>query len=181
MTAQSKPRTSWFILGGGLLVILPLLFILARGFSFNPRQINSPLIDQPAPSFELPRLTDSSRLVTVESLRGKPVVLNFWATWCVSCPREHPWLVRLARKFGDDVQFVGVAYEERNEAIQAWLDRNGGGAYPTLVDINGKAAIAFGVYGVPETYVIDAEGVIRHKHTGPIHVDRLVDQLEELL
>ena len=182
MTEQAQAaKTSWGILAIGLLLVLPLIFILARGFSFDPRRIESPLIDQPAPSFALPALTDNDRLVTSESLRGKPVVLNFWATWCVSCPEEHPWLVRLARKFGDDVQFVGVAYEEKNEAIQAWLDRNGGSAFPTLVDINGKAAIAYGVYGVPETYVIDRDGVVRHKHTGPIHVDRLVQQLEELL
>ena len=182
MTEQSQtPKTSWGILAVGLVLVLPLLFVLARGFSFDPRHIESPLIDQPAPDFDLPTLTNNARLVTSDSLRGKPVVLNFWATWCVSCPEEHPWLVRLARKFGDDVQFIGVAYEEKNEEIQSWLDRNGGSAYPTLVDINGKAAIAYGVYGVPETYVIDSEGVVRHKHTGPIHVDRLVEQLEELL
>ena len=179
--SEPRPKVNWVIVGSGLLLVLPLLFFLARGFSFDPRKIDSPLIDQPAPAFELPKLADNDQLVSLQSLQGKPVVLNFWATWCVSCPTEHPWLVRMARKYGDDVQFVGVAYEERNEEIQAWLDRNGGSAYPTLVDINGKAAIAFGVYGVPETYVIDPGGIIRHKHTGPVHVERLMDQIEELL
>lgn len=181
------PRTSWTIIVVGLLLVLPLLFILARGFSFDPRRIDSPLVGQPAPAFELPVLNDEGELVSLESLRGKPVLLNFWATWCVSCPQEHPWLVQLARKHGTDIQFVGVAYEEKSAEIQSWLDTNGGSAYPTLIDINGKAAIAFGVYGVPETYVIDSDGVIRDKVTGPVadrrgpvHIARLERWFEEL-
>ena len=187
MTDPTPNKISWPILLVGMLMVLPLLVVLARGFSFDPRKIDSPLIDQPAPAFELPRLDDNSELVSLESLQGKPVLLNFWATWCVSCPQEHPWLVALERKHGDDVQFVGIAYEEKNSEIQGWLDRNGGATFPTLVDINGKAAIAFGVYGVPETYIIDSQGVVRDKITGPvadrrgpIHVARLERWFEEL-
>ncbi len=187
MSEPTPNKISWPILVVGMLVVIPLLLVLARGFSFDPRRIDSPLIGEPAPAFELPRLDDGSKLVSLESLRGKPVLVNFWATWCVSCPDEHPWLVELAREHGDDVQFVGIAYEEKNAEIEAWLARHGGEAYPTLVDINGKAAIAFGVYGVPETYLIDSEGIIRDKITGPvadrrgpIHLARLQGWFEEL-
>jgi len=89
--------------------------------------------------------------------------------------------VDLARRYSGRVQFVGIAYNDKNDRIQAWLDRHGGATYPTLIDINGKAAIAYGVYGVPETYVIDAAGVIRFKHTGMINPQELGRQLEEVL
>lgn len=179
-TAPPARRVNKKILYGGLLVLAPILWVFIRGFSLNPNVIDSPLIDQPAPTFELPRLTDG-QMVSIDQLRGKPVVLNFWATWCQSCPYEHPYLVRISQTFGSNVQFVGVAYYDKNDAISSWLRRNGGSVYPTLVDIGGKAAIAYGVYGVPETYVIDRDGTVRFKHTGPIDPNQLVQQLESLL
>ena len=179
MSAQ-KARVHWPLLVGGLVSIAAVVAMPAAGFGLNPNFIDSPLIDKPAPAFELPDL-DSGALVDRASLEGKPTVINFWATWCASCPMEHPQLVRVAREFEGRATFVGVAYNDKNAAISAWLRRNGGAAYPTLVDVNGKAAIAYGVYGVPETYVLDRNGVVRFKHTGPINPMALRQQLQGLL
>ncbi|MCP4868462.1 MAG: redoxin domain-containing protein [Proteobacteria bacterium] len=165
----------------GLLVVVPLLMVLLRAFSLSPPgYIESPLLEQAAPAFELPGLDDGA-LVTLDKYKGQPVVLNFWATWCASCPMEHPWLVRISDRFQGKAQFVGVAYNDKNEALKAWLAQHGGNAFPTLVDINGKVALAYGLYGVPETFVIDKDGVIRFKHVGPINPDLLVQQIESLL
>lgn len=174
-------RRSTLAIGIGLLIVVPLLMVLLRAFSLSPPgYIESPLLSQPAPAFALPALTDGE-LVTLEAYKGQPVVLNFWATWCASCPLEHPWLVRLSDRFDGRAQFVGVAYNDKNETLKAWLARNGGDSFPTLVDINGKVALAYGLYGVPETFVIDKNGVIRFKHVGPINPELLVDQIESLL
>jgi cytochrome c biogenesis protein CcmG/thiol:disulfide interchange protein DsbE len=173
-------KIHWPVLIGGLGAIAVVVAMLASGFGHDPKFIDSPLIGKPAPAFELPRLDDGA-MVNRESLQGRPAVINFWATWCASCPMEHPLLVRAAREFGDDVEFVGVAYNDKNSAITAWLRRNGGAAFPTLVDVNGKAAIAYGVYGVPETFVLDKDGVVRFKHTGPIDPRALRQQLRGLM
>ena len=173
-------RPSWLILGPGLLLVLAVVSVLAKGLYLDPHEIRSPLIDKPAPSFELPRLSDATPVRTSD-LRGKPSVLNFWATWCDSCEIEHPMLVDLHRSYGDRVQFLSIVYNDKNELIEAWLKRHGGGTFTTLIDINGKAAIAYGVYGVPETYVLDRDGIIRHKHTGLLNPQELRVQLEGLL
>jgi cytochrome c biogenesis protein CcmG/thiol:disulfide interchange protein DsbE len=105
-------------------------------------------------------------LVALDSLRGKPVVINFWATWCVPCFQEHPALTEAARSF-PDVQFLGIVYEDDEALTQQFL-RERGSAYPTLMDKEGRAAIAFGVFGVPETFFIDAGGRIVEKFVGPL-------------
>ncbi len=176
----SKQRVHWPMLITGLVVIVGTVLFFGRTFEFQQGVIASPLIDQAAPDFELPRLGDDV-LVGRASLQGQPTVINFWATWCASCPMEHPLLVRLAREFEGRVTFVGIAYNDKNDAISAWLNKHGGATYPTLVDVNGKAAIAYGVYGVPETYVLDRDGVVRFKHTGPIDPRAVRAQLEGLL
>ena len=163
----------------GLAVVSPLILILALGFGRDPNVMDKPLNGKQAPDFELPRLVDG-KLTGLDDLKGKPLVVNFWATWCRPCAQEHPNLVQAARQWGEDVQFVGIVYQDKNEAVNAWLDRNGGKAYPTLIDINAKAAIAYGVYGVPETYFIGADGVIRDKHVGPIPWPVLAEQVRKL-
>ncbi len=175
-----RRKLHWGVLLAGLLPIGVLVAVLGRGFSLDPGYIASPLIDQPAPDFELPRLSDGA-MISRESLEGRPAVVNFWATWCASCPQEHPLLVRGAAEYAGRAAFVGVAYNDKNEAINGWLKRHGGATFPTLVDVNGKAAIAYGVYGVPETYVIDSAGTVRFKHTGPIYLPLLRKQLDSLL
>ena len=178
--SQPKTRVHWPMLITGLVLITLMVVFFKNTFSFDPNRIDSPLIDQVAPAFELPRLGDGV-LVDRGSLEGKPTVINFWATWCASCPMEHPLLVRAAKEFEGRATFVGIAYNDKNAAISSWLRRNGGEAYPTLVDVNGKAAIAYGVYGVPETYVLDRDGIVRYKHTGPINPRALYQQLMGLL
>lgn len=174
-----SPKLSGKALGIGLLVVLPLLALLAFGFGRDPHVMDKPLVGKQAPSFSLPRLADGAQ-VQLSDLTGKPMVVNFWATWCVPCAQEHPNLVEAARRWGDDVQFVGIVYQDKNEAVEAWLDRHGGRAYPTLIDVNAKAAIAYGVYGVPETYFIGPDGVILDKHVGPIPWPVLQDQVAKL-
>jgi len=163
----------------GLALVAPLIGLLGWGFTSDPHSMDKPLVGKQAPSFTLPRLADGADIGS-ETLLGKPVVVNFWATWCVPCAQEHPNLVEAAKRWGDDVQFVGIVYQDKNEAVEAWLDRHGGRAYPTLIDVNAKAAIAYGVYGVPETYFIGADGVIRDKHVGPIPWPVLAEQVGKL-
>ena len=168
---------NWKILLGGLALVVPLLVILALGFGQDPHEFDSPLIGKPAPDFTLSTLDGVE--VQLSSLKGKPVVLNFWATWCVPCRQEHPALLSAAARNGDRVQFYGVVYQDEPAKIEVWLDKHGKG-YPTLVDEGSRAAIAFGVYGVPETYVIDAQGIIRNKFVGPVDPGTLSQQLEAL-
>lgn len=166
------------LVAGGLLTI-PLVVVLAIGFQHDPRQIDSPLVGKPAPEFSLLPV-EGTDPVSLTALRGKPAVVNFWATWCVPCKQEHPALVQVARMFGDKVSFLGVVYQDEPARIRTWLGQSGS-AYPTLVDEGSRAAIAFGVYGVPETFVVDAAGTIVHKFTGPVDPNELVDLLNGLL
>lgn len=163
------------VLALGAIVVVPLVAVLAVGFQHDPHSIASPLVGRPAPAFSLTTLEGAT--LATEALQGKPVVVNFWATWCVPCVSEHPLMLQIARRYGDKVQFVGIVYQDEPAAISAWLDRHGAG-YPTLIDEGGRAAIAYGVYGVPETFVIDPSGVIAEKFTGPINPDSLVAILD---
>ncbi len=150
----------------GLLVILPLLGILFYALGKDPTKIRSPLIGKAAPEFTLRDVT-TGEIVSLESTRGKPMVVNFWATWCVPCYAEHPNLVAAARQYGDQVLFLGVVYEDEEDAINRFLKQYGR-SYPVLQDLDGRAAIAYGVYGVPETFFIDPSGQIVAKHEGPL-------------
>ena len=159
----------------GLAVVAPLVAVLVLNLGRDPHVIGSPLVGRAAPDFTLTPL-DGGEAVTLASLRGKPVVLNFWATWCVPCFEEHPVLVSTARRLGDRARFVGVIYEDGEEQVKAFLARQGG-AYPSLMDPGSRTAIAFGVFGVPETYFIDAEGKIAAKQIGPLDEQTLAQKL----
>lgn len=166
----------WF---GGLAVSAPLVLVLALGFQNDPHQIDSPLIGRPAPDFTLSPI-DGSAPVRLSDQRGRPAVVNFWATWCVPCKTEHRTLVAVARRMAGKVNFFGVVYQDEPAKIQAWLDRMGN-AYPQLLDTGSKAAIAYGVYGVPETYIVDESGVVTYKFTGPVEAGALMEQLSALV
>jgi cytochrome c biogenesis protein CcmG/thiol:disulfide interchange protein DsbE len=166
----------WF---GGIAVVAPLVLVLALGFQNDPHQIDSPLVGKPAPDFNLTPF-DGGAPVRLSEQRGKPAVINFWATWCVPCKTEHPVLVAVARRLAGKANFFGVVYQDEPVKIAAWLGKMGGG-YPQLLDVGSKAAIAYGVYGVPETYIVDSNGVITYKFTGPVDAASLLQQLSPMV
>jgi cytochrome c biogenesis protein CcmG/thiol:disulfide interchange protein DsbE len=165
------------LLVGGL-VSLPLLVFLAISFRFDPRQIDSPLIGKQAPGFVLQDLEGNE--VNLEALRGKPVLLNFWATWCQPCIVEHPVLQAGARRYRDRVHFLGVIYQDETDAIRRFIRQRGSWGR-SLVDPDVKVGIAYGVYGAPETFFIDSSGIVVEKVTGPVSPARLDQILGALL
>ena len=167
----------WFLIP--LAAFLALAVMLAVGLKLDPREVPSPLIDKPAPKFALQRLDDAARTIRLDDMRGKVWVLNVWASWCVACREEHPLLVEFARK--RVVPIYGLNYKDQREDASAWLARFGNPYDASLFDDDGRVGIDFGVYGVPETFVIDQNGVIRLKHIGPITPDVLATKIEPLL
>ena len=163
----------------GILVAAALVGLLFMGLGTNPNEIRSPLIGKAAPSFAL-REVGTGNTVDVAQLRGKPVVINFWATWCGPCWEEHPVLVANARMLQPQVQFLGVVFQDEEQKILSFLQQRGSG-YPTVVDDKGKTAIAYGVGGVPETFFLDANGVIRAKYSGPMDADTLRANLQKVM
>ncbi len=153
------------VLLAGLVLAGALVFILFAGLGRDPQAIDSPLVGRTAPPFTL-REVGTGRAVSLDQLRGRPVVLNFWATWCGPCFEEHPTLVAAARAT-PNAQFIGVVFQDSEAKIQQFLDERGR-AYPTVIDDAGKTAIAYGVGGVPETFFLDATGTIVAKHNGPL-------------
>ncbi len=149
-----------------LLLFVVLAVFLAIGLKLNPRDIPSPLIDQPAPAFSLPVLTKPEQKLSQQDLLGKVWMLNVWASWCVSCRSEHPVLNQLARL--NVVTIVGLNYKDEPQAARQWLRQLGNPYTVSIMDIEGRTGIDYGVYGVPETFVIDKKGVIRYKFTGPV-------------
>ena len=162
----------------GLLIGAVLFGILYAGLGKDPSIIRSPLIGKPAPAFAL-REAGTNRTVDVSQFKGKPVIINFWATWCAPCWQEHPVLVENARTM-PDVQFLGVVFQDTEDKILGFLNQRGS-SYPTVVDNAGKTAIAYGVGGVPETYFVDANGIIRAKYSGPMTPDILRANLQKAM
>lgn len=149
-----------------LIIFVVLAIFLAIGLNLNPREIPSPFIDKPAPAFNLSTLEDPSRTLSTDDLKGRVWLLNVWASWCVSCRAEHPVLNRLAeRKLA---VIIGLNYKDEPDAAKDWLARLGNPYDVSVLDMEGFTGIDWGVYGVPETFVIDKQGVVRYKHTGPV-------------
>ena len=159
-------RVNPWVLGAGLAVVVPLLAILVMNLGRDPHSIRSPLVGRAAPPFSLAPVGGGAP-VSLASLRGRPVVINFWATWCVPCFEEHAALTAASRTFRE-VQFLGVVYEDDEARTQAFLAQRGS-SYPALMDPEGRSAIAYGVFGVPETFFIDGEGQIVDKYVGPLN------------
>lgn len=158
-----------FLLPLGVFIVLVAL--LAVGLTLNPREVPSPLIGKPAPDFTVPQLHDAGKTFSPQEMRGKVWLLNVWASWCVSCREEHPLLVELAKTGA--LPIVGLDYKDKREDGQRWLARFGNPYQLTAYDADGRVGIDYGVYGVPETYLIDKAGIIRYKQIGPITPDAL--------
>ncbi len=179
-------RFVWPLVGFAILVVL-----LAVGLNLNPREVPSPLIGKPAPDFTLPKLGSEespgkTETFSPQQMKGKVWLLNVWSTWCVSCRQEHPMLVEMAKNKA--VTLIGFNYKEirgdagydiakidpqsekamASERANAWLRRHGDPYALSVLDLDGRVGIDYGVYGVPETYIIDKAGIIRFKHIGPI-------------
>ena len=162
-----------------LLLFVGLALMLASGLKLNPKEVPSPLIGKPAPAFTLTRLDDARISIQRDDLLGKVWVLNVWASWCVACREEHPLLVDFARR--KTVPVYGLNYKDKRADGQRWLAQFGNPYDASLFDSDGKVGIDFGVYGVPETFIIDKQGVIRFKHIGPVTPAVLKDRIEPLL
>lgn len=160
-----------------LVVFLVLAGFLAVGLQRDPREVPSPLVNKQAPEFSLPLLEDPGVQRTLQEMKGKVWVANFFASWCVPCLAEHPLVTELARS----TTVVGINYKDKQEDATRWLARNGNSYAMVLVDREGKVGLDYGVYGVPESYVIDKEGVIRYKQIGPITPQALQEVLLPLL
>ena len=157
-------------------VIFAFLFI---GLFRDPREVPSPLIGKPAPAFALAKLHHPDETLRTADMRGQVWLLNVWASWCVSCRVEHPLLVELGK--AKLVPVVGLQYKDKREDGLAWLATNGDPYTMSIVDLDGRVGIDFGVYGVPETFVIDKAGVIRYKQIGPITAEALNEKILPLV
>jgi cytochrome c biogenesis protein CcmG/thiol:disulfide interchange protein DsbE len=149
-----------------LVVLVLLLGVFTVGLFRDPRLVPSPLIGKPAPAFDLPVVDGSPQHMTEADLRGAPVLVNFFASWCVGCQEEHPYLMQLAQSSG--ARFIGIDYKDDESDLRPWLQRRGNPYARVLSDLEGKAGIDWGVYGVPETFVLDAKGTIVYKQVGPM-------------
>ena len=162
-----------------LLLFAVLVGFLARGLSLKPHEIPSPLIDKPAPAFSLPTLDAPDQKLSAQDLRGQVWILNVWASWCVACRIEHPLLVEFSRT--GTVPIYGLNYKDKRDDAIGWLTKFGNPYTRSLSDAEGLVGIDFGVYGVPETFVIDKTGVIRYKQIGPVTPEVLRDEILPLV
>jgi len=152
-----------------LVIFIVLAVFLAIGLTRDPHELKSVLINKPAPTFRLPQLKAADKMISNEDMRGKVWLLNVWASWCIACREEHPYLLEYAKS--GVVPIYGLNYKDRREDALATLDELGDPYTVSAVDLDGRVGIDFGVYGAPETYVIDQGGTIRFKYVGPMMPD----------
>lgn len=148
-------------------LFLVLVVFLAIGLSRDPQKLPSALLDKPAPTFRLPQLKDPAKTFSAEDMRGKVWMLNVWASWCIACREEHPYLPQYAKV----IPIIGLNYKDKSEDALAWLEDLGDPYTLSAVDLEGRVAIDYGVYGAPESYIIDKSGTVRLKHVGPVTPD----------
>ena len=162
-----------------LLLFVVLVGFLAKGLFLDPHEVPSPLIGKPAPAFELTQLGDPQLKFSSAQMLGKVWLLNVWASWCVSCREEHPLLVQLAK--AGVVPIYGLNYKDQRQDGLRWLSQFGNPYLLSAFDGDGRVGINYGVYGVPETYVIDKAGIIRYKQIGPVTVEALEKKILPLV
>ncbi len=161
-----------------LLAFLALAALLYKGLSIDPKKVPSPLIDKPAPAFNLPALKHPEQFISNADFHGKVSLLNVWATWCVACRQEHPLLMQLQQ---DGVPIYGLNYKDQRPAAEQWLIRFGDPYIANAFDAEGRVGIDWGVYGTPETFVIDKQGMIRYKYIGPLTFDAIQQEILPLI
>ncbi|MBI1731152.1 MAG: DsbE family thiol:disulfide interchange protein [Gammaproteobacteria bacterium] len=162
-----------------LLAFGALIALLSIGLGMDPRRVPSPFIGKPAPAFDLPQLQAPDRRLTQEDLRGRPVLLNVWASWCVACRHEHALLTQLATE--RQIPIYGLNYKDPRADALRWLEVWGNPYVVIAADEDGRTGINYGVYGVPETFVMDANGIIRYKHIGALTEQAITDRILPLL
>lgn len=162
-----------------LLLFIVLAVFLAIGLKLNPKDIPSPLIDKPVPAFSLPILATPDKNLSTQDLQGRVWLLNVWASWCVSCRQEHPLLLELAKL--NQVSIIGLNYKDEAPAANQWLQQLGNPYNASVMDKDGRVGIDYGVYGVPETYVIDKQGIIQFKQIGAVTPQNLREKILPLV
>ncbi|NMM05037.1 DsbE family thiol:disulfide interchange protein [Polaromonas sp.] len=160
-------------------VFLTLVLFLGIGLRLNPREIPSPFIGKPAPAFKLAQLHEPGKTISPQDMVGQVWLLNVWASWCVACRQEHPVLMDFAKQGA--VPLLGLNYKDGTENGAIWLRQFGNPYSISGVDADGRVGIDYGVYGVPETFVIDKKGVIRMKHIGPVTPEVITEKLLPLI
>ncbi len=158
---------------------IALAVLLAVGLTLDPKKVPSPFIGKPAPSFNLPELYANDTVINPEKMKGQVWILNVFASWCVSCRAEHSVITRLIKQ--SNINVVGLNYKDPEVDAKRWLAQFGNPYFSVAVDIEGRTGIDWGVYGVPETFVIDKKGIIRLKHIGPVTDDDLLTELLPLI
>jgi len=162
-----------------LMLFFGLAVLLFQGLGKDPKVVPSVLIDRPAPAFNLPVLNADGEMLSRESLLGKPYLLNVWASWCVACRVEHPVVTDVARS--GLIAVYGLNYKDDPSDANRWLEQFGNPYAAIAQDLSGDVAIDFGVYGSPETFLIDAKGIIRHKVIGPMTADIVEAEIKPIL
>lgn len=158
-----------------LVLFMGLVVFLAIGLNRDPHEVPSPLINKAAPAFEVPQLAEPNKTFSPASMKGQVWILNVWSSWCVACREEHPVLVELAKSQAAPV--IGLDYKDKRDDALAMLEKQGNPYMLSAFDGNGRVGIDYGVYGVPETYIIDKAGVIRFKHIGPLTMKLLNEKI----
>lgn len=159
-----------------LVVFAVIMGFLWKGLHKDPHQLPSALIGKPVVAFSYPSLLDEGQVITQQQFLGHVSLLNVWATWCITCHAEHPVLMDIAQS--KKVVIYGLNYKDDPQAARQWLQKYGNPYQGVILDDKGRLAIDFGVYGSPETFVIDAKGIIRYKHIGAISPDVWKDNIE---
>lgn len=172
-------KKGWIVTLGAVALCGALVVVLYAGFGRDPHAVPFLLAGKPAPAFSL-RTLDGSQTVSLEQFRGRPVVINFWASWCGPCRYEHGDIISASREFGSQAQFLGIVFEDTDDNAREFLQELGPTPFPQLVDAKSRTSVDYGVSGVPETYVITADGIIQDKIVGPITREKLAKLLQEL-
>ena len=162
-------RTRFLIPAASVAVLFGFFWYALKGGNYDPQLIDSPLINRAAPGFSTTRLGDPAQPVALEQYLGKPFAVNFWGTWCVGCRQEHPELLAIANE--TEIPIVGIDWKDDHTAAANWLAELGNPYHAVGIDDDGKIAIDWGVYGAPETFLVDAQGMVIHKQVGPMTLD----------